>query len=408
MDMFEPQDHPDDFAFPGAAPTAPYDTAGWTLAYQMGVRFDRILEGFDGPFELVPEVRSMPAGRIEGGGDVSGYFLSHQTNDAFVAINRLLEAGDRVFWLREAAGNHPEGTIYIRRGSGTPGRLNALARSHGLVFEGTRSEPAVDALELRPVRIGLWDEYGGSESSGWTRFVLESFGFGFDRVYAPRLDAGNLRASFDVLVFPNGAITERASRRRAPAGEAGETYRDQIGSVTREATVPRLREFLERGGAVLSVGGSTVLAGHLDLPVENGLTESGRGDNRPLDAEEFFVPGSILRAEVDTGHPLAYGLEPEVDVFFDQSPAFHLTDRSRSEGYRAVAWYPDEPLRSGWAWGEEFLEGAAAIVDAPVGDGRLILYGPEVTFRAQSHGTFRFLFNGIYYPSAVPVTLGAN
>ena len=53
LDMFEPQDHPDDFAYPGGPPRPPYDSAGWTLAFTMGVKFDRVLEAFDGPFEVV-------------------------------------------------------------------------------------------------------------------------------------------------------------------------------------------------------------------------------------------------------------------------------------------------------------------------------------------------------------------
>ena len=71
----------------------------------------------------------------------------------------------------------------------------------------------------------------------------------------------------------------------------------------------------------------------------------------------------------------------------------------------AVAWYDSAaPLRSGWAWGQSYLKGSAAVVDAPLGKGRVLLFGPEITFRAQPHGTFKFLFNGIYYGGAVPVS----
>jgi hypothetical protein len=93
-----------------------------------------------------------------------------------------------------------------------------------------------------------------------------------------------------------------------------------------------------------------------------------------------------------------------VDVFFDDSPAFTLGPNAIANGVSTVAWYEsDSPLRSGWAWGQSYLKGSAAVVDAPLGKGRILLFGPEITFRAQSHGTFKFLFNGIYYaglPSA--------
>src|SRR5436309_2437267 len=92
LDMFEPQDHPDDFEYPGAPPTPPYDSAGWTLAYQMGVKFDRILEAFNGPFEkLAAEVKS-PAGTITQIPAPAGYLLSHAVNDSFIAVNRLLKS----------------------------------------------------------------------------------------------------------------------------------------------------------------------------------------------------------------------------------------------------------------------------------------------------------------------------
>jgi hypothetical protein len=115
----------------------------------------------------------------------------------------------------------------------------------------------------------------------------------------------------------------------------------------------------------------------------------------------FFIPGSLLRARVNNSTPLGYGFESEVDVFFDSSPAFRITAGERD--IQRVAWYAsDRPLRSGWAWGQQHLNDAVAVVDAKVGRGRVLLFGPEITYRAQPHGTFKFLFNGIYYSRASP------
>src|SRR6185503_2781206 len=86
LDMFEPQDHPDDIPYPGGPPTRPYDNAGWTLAYQMGVKFDRILEGFDGPFEKMNGLQAAPAGKVASA-TAAGYLMSHAANDSFTAIN---------------------------------------------------------------------------------------------------------------------------------------------------------------------------------------------------------------------------------------------------------------------------------------------------------------------------------
>ncbi len=103
LDMFEPQDHPNVIAYPGAPPTPPYDNAGWTLAFQMGVRFDRILEPFSGPFEKVDDWNvKPPAGSVATGASGAGYSLSRTTNDACRAVNRLLAAGERVMATGDA------------------------------------------------------------------------------------------------------------------------------------------------------------------------------------------------------------------------------------------------------------------------------------------------------------------
>ena len=66
-----------------------------------------------------------------------------------------------------------------------------------------------------------------------------------------------------------------------------------------------------------------------------------------------------------------------------------------------MAWFDEAtPLRSGWAWGQQHLRGTMAVLDAQVGRGHVLLFGPEITFRGQSHGTFKFLFNGIHLAGA--------
>jgi hypothetical protein len=288
-----------------------------------------------------------------------------------------------------------------------------MGRDRGLRFRAVSNEPEADAYRLDPVRIGLWDKYGGSEASGWVRFILETFEFPFEVVYPQTLDRGNLRSMFDVLIFVDGAIPSRESVVADPATQpeaaanVPSEYADRLGEITISRTVPQLRGFLESGGSILTIGGSASLAAHLGLPIASALTEPAP-DNRPLRRELFYVPGSILEVEVDNTHPLAYGLDPVVDVVFANSPAFRLSDAAESAGIRSVARFRAEPLRSGWAWGEDYLNDAVAVVDAEVGEGRLVLFGPEIAFRAQPHGSFKFLFNGIYYGASEPVRLGAE
>jgi hypothetical protein len=168
--------------------------------------------------------------------------------------------------------------------------------------------------------------------------------------------------------------------------------------MTAQQTLPQLRKFLEDGGTIVAVGQSAVLARALGLPVENHLVERGAdGVDRPLPREKYYIPGTILRIAVDTTHPAAQGLSDHVDVFFDNSPVFALGPDAAMKGVRALAWFDNvAPLRSGWAWGQGYLNGGVVALDATVGKGHLYAFAPEITFRAQPHGTYKFLFNGIY------------
>jgi hypothetical protein len=136
--------------------------------------------------------------------------------------------------------------------------------------------------------------------------------------------------------------------------------------------------------------------------VKDHLTETtASGVERALPRDKYYVPGSILRVAVDNTSPLAFGFEPEVDVFFENSPVMTLAPNAALKGVRPVAWFDGrEPLRSGWAWGQHYLDGGTAAVEARVGKGKVYLFGPEITFRAQPHGTFKFLFNGIFAGTA--------
>jgi hypothetical protein len=171
-----------------------------------------------------------------------------------------------------------------------------------------------------------------------------------------------------------------------------------------DRTVPQLKAFLEQGGTVLTIGSSTALARHLGLAVENHLVErEPSGQVRPLPREKFYIPASLLEVAVDHTHPVAYGMEPRAIVMFDEDPVFRLPNDAAQRGVTPVAWYDSAtPLRSGWAWGQTYLEGGVAVAEAKVGRGTLYLFGPEITFRAQPHGTFKFLFNGILAAGAHP------
>ena len=411
MDMFEPQAHPDVFPYPGAPPTPPYDIAGWTLAFQMGVQFDRALESVSGPFETLAAWNlAPPPGTVTGRARASGFLTDRRVLNSVIAVNRVLAAGAEVMVLRTplsaGAATWPAGSFYLPAKPATRAQVAGAAQTLGVSFQGTRAPREAELERLRMPRIGLWDQYGGSIDAGWARWILEQFEFPFQRVFAPQLDAGKLNAKYDVLVFVAGGIP-------GPGGAAGggggggaataaateprdlpEEYRGQFGRMSVEKTLPKLKEFLEQGGTVLAIGSSaTNLATFLGLPVEDQLVENGT----TLPRTKVYIPGSVLSARVDLTQRAAFGMNEHTDVFFDDSPVWKLRPNATAGSVTPIAWYDSkQPLRSGWAWGQHYLENGLVALQARVGKGKVLLFAPEILQRAQPHGTFKFLFNGIY------------
>jgi hypothetical protein len=251
--------------------------------------------------------------------------------------------------------------------------------------------------------------------SGWTRWILEQFEFPFTRVFVQRLDAGNLNAAFDSLIFVDGAIPAPAAggdrpggRGRGGGGRGGgrggppldpdtvpAEYRPHLGQVTAEQTIPRLRQFVEAGGTLIAIGSSAEnIVRHFKLPLADHLADDGT----PLPRTKYFVPGSVLTAAIDTRHPVTAGMPERVNVFFDNSPVFRRTG-SPDDGIRTIATFDtDRPLKSGWAWGQQHLKGGIAAAEVSLGKGNVFLFGPEILHRAQPHGTFKLLFNALIDP----------
>jgi hypothetical protein len=384
MDMFEPQDHPDDIAYPGAAPTPPYDIAGWTLAFQMGVQFDRILDAFDGPFEVLKDLAKPPAGSIKSAQGVTGYYFSHKATDSFITINRLLAANEEVSWLKD--GPMGTGTFYVAAKPTTLAILQKAAADLGVSFVATNSAPTGPAAKLRKLRIGLADHVGGGMSAGWTRLIFKNFEFPYieetNDVYPPDINAGNLRAKYDVLVFngeslggggggrgggggamaggdaPPGGDTPpvaaagagaqaggRGGRGGAQAGQKDpndfrpsplpepEKYAKRRGSLTAEG-LAALRQFVEDGGTIIAIGSSAAGAvQQFKLPLTNHLVKP---DGSTVPRTEYYVPGSVMRVAVDPNNLLAHGYGDQTDIFFNNNAVWNL---GQGTNVRSVAWF---------------------------------------------------------------------
>jgi hypothetical protein len=380
--MFDPQDHPNDFQYPGGPPVRPYDAAGWTLAYQMGVKFDRFLDDFTGPFEQVPygELQN-PVAKLDGLSSAGGYVLNAKTNNAFIAVNDLLKAGVTVYRLPDGvSGNSkiPTGSFYVPAGGKAKQVLEKSGKELGLTVTGVSKTPGTLAKVTAP-RIALWDTYGGSMPSGWVRWLMEQYRFDADIIYAKDIDAGDLKKKYEVIIFVTRAIPAAPQtgadsdpyaafmrNQRGPKEEEIPTeYHKTMGSITADKSVPQLKKFLEAGGKIVTIGTSANLAYHLGLPVKNALTEIGNnGQERSIPSDKYYVPGSVLRVNMDSTQSATWGMSNQADVYFDNSPVFKLAPEAVVQGkVKPLMWFGEEnPLRSGWVWGANYLKGGGACI----------------------------------------------
>jgi len=255
--------------------------------------------------------------------------------------------------------------------------------------------------------------------SGWTRLLLERFEYPFTVVCGAGFDDTGLRAKYDVIIMPSGASFRPgggggrgggggdegggAGAQQARGGQPADPDLRSLCDVTTgtgsgATAEANVKKFIEAGGVVIAAGSAArSIADTLDLPVADYIVDREPGQpERALSSDKFYVPGSILRVAVDNTAPSAAGAEDHIDVFFNNSPVFRLEPNAVAKGIRPLMWFDsDKPLRSGWAWGQNYLEGGTTAFEATVGQGRVFAFGPEITFRGQPHGTFKFLFNAI-------------
>lgn len=394
LDMFEPQDHPNDFKYEGSAPTPPYDAAGWTLAYMMNVKFDRLLDDFSGPYERIPFGQLLkPENKLASG---SGYVLSSAQNDSYATVNDLLKAKVDVYRSTE------NGDFYVS----ASGNAKSILEKANVKLK-SASAPK-NKTKITAGRIALWDTYGGSMASGWVRLMMEQYHYNATVIYPQDIDAGDLKSKYDVIVFVGGAIPSLPGAGATGRGGGGfgapnpqdvpEDFKKQTGRITADKSIPQLKKFLEDGGKIVTIGSSTNLAYHLQLPVRNAMVEIVNSTEKRLPDEKYYVPGSVLNVEVDNKQQANWGMEHEADVYFDNSPVFKLTGDAIASGkIKPLMWFNSAtPLRSGWAWGQAYLQDGVTAFEANIGKGKLYAFGPEIAFRAQTHGTFKLLFNQLY------------
>jgi hypothetical protein len=421
-DMLEKQTYPEVRRGANSPPEPPYDVTAWSLGMLLGA--DSVFVSGAIPNLALTRLEAAPtvAGELTGSG--TRFTFDYKGPDSAIAINRLLKDGARV------AFDAPSRVVVSGAQRGT---IDQLAHDFGLKVQASpeprtqnqnqnreprtrtrnqnqnhenqnrqnqnpqnqnqqnqnenpeRRTPNAEPLVLRPPRVAMYQPWtGGNMDEGWTRWVLEQYEFTLTSIHNADIRAGKLRQKYDAVI-----IADQDARAIVDGYESNAIrpeYRGGIG----EAGVARLKEFIADGGTLIAMGNACDLAiEQLPIPVRNlkkGLTR-----------DQHFAPGTILRIEVDTQHPLGYAMAPSTYGFYINSPFFAIVEGFASQRTSVVARYPNTGvIASGWLKGEEFMAGRAAVVSIDMNPGRVVLFGLRPQHRAQTHATFPMLFNALY------------
>jgi hypothetical protein len=377
-------------------PMRPQDTATDTMFEFMGVRVDPVECYLGGEFEKVNEV-TWPMGGASRASEY-GYALDPRINDSYKAVNRLLSDGIRLARAKceiKCDKIHlPPGAFIVTEADSKI--LNKIAKELNLIIYPL--DKHVDNItKVDTPRLGMYQRYwGGNMDEGWTRFVLETFQFPYSTIMDKDINEGNLKQRFDTIILPNDPETlitgidleqwwEKNNPWR-PFPTFPPEYRSGIG----EKGIEALKEFVKQGGTLICFDGSTELAiNHFKLKLRNVLEN--------YSSKEFFCPGSTLNANINNNHPAAYGMPENSLIFFWNSKAFEIIPSDQNDKYEIIASYPERDiLESGWLVGEEKLKRKAAMIVAKVDNGNIVLIGFRPQHRAQTHGTFKLVFNSLY------------
>lgn len=412
-EVLDVQRYPDLRQFPGGPPQRPYDAAGWTLPLQMGVRVvpemaplsaeARAKMKLLGPtpdlkvkpapygssaedaaafdsvpgagFDTSPSAAAIvpPPGRISGSGPALS--LDPAQNNSYRALNRAWKSGGAV--------QFGDGRYLVTGLS--EAQQSDLVKSLALVAErsGATGSP------VKKPRIGLFQPWGGSMDEGWTRWVLEQYGFEYVTL-RPADFRAPLTGKVDAVILADDARLpiEGATGGRGGGGGGrggGAQVRPEYADRVSAADLATFEQFIRGGGTLICFNSASHFAiQQFKLPVRNVVAG--------LRTDEFFLRGTIVEVTTDRSEQVMAGMPEKAAVFADSSPVFETQDGFKG---KVLAKYQDagSPLLSGYLIGEKYLNGKAAALDVQLDAGHVILLGFRPEWRGQPFGTFKILFN---------------
>lgn len=387
-EMLTVQRYPEVRLAPGREIVRPYDVSAWSLPLMMGVTVERAAL----PDGLAPfAAASRPRAAAEG----TAFALPPAGAEAAKAVAAAVRGGKT--WIARGAvtadgRTWPAGTVFL---DAAAARAAAPRAEPGIEWEAVSAIPA--GLEgLRAPRVAVYKPWTASMDEGWTRFVLEQYGFDPKTLDNKAIRAGGLASSFDVIVLPDMTKDEIATgrrRREENAAPYSPPLPPEYEGGLDKAGAGALEEFVKAGGTLVALSSACeYLIEELGLPVRNALAGAK--------SDEFHAPGTLLRARVLSAHPVTFGLPSEVAVFQDAPIALETTLPGVETGRQVLAAYPEDArdiVLSGYLMGTERLERRAAAVALTRGKGKVVLLGFRPQHRGQTPATFPFLFGALWW-----------
>ena len=340
--LLEQQKYPDLRMYPGGPPKRPYDVTAHTLPMLMGVA----VKEWNTPLKASTSKTTTFDFRAE---TQRAGWLNSANVDSYRMVNESWKNGQQIW----------------------------RDRGNGDFYAGKTGPTGGTATLLKQPRLAVFKSHVPQMDEGWTRWILEQFRFKYSSTGITDLQNEDLRKDFDVILFPDQSAASIADGYRK--GSMPDAYVGGLG--TKGAA--SLKKFVEEGGTVIFLNHSTEYAAKLGVEVKNGL--------KGLSNREFYSPGSLLNVTLDKASPLTYGLPQTIPIWSEASPAWESpTGVVATYGKSGI-------LASGWLLGEKYLVGRSALLDLPMGKGRVILFGMRPQYRAQSYQTLKLLFNAVLY-----------
>ncbi len=369
-------------------PLRSYDVLGWTLPMQMGIKTVTLNTPLQVKMRRIQKY-NLDKGNVSGSGNY-GFLIPYTTKNGVLAANLILKAGGKIHWAKESFKSNGKsylpGTLIVSISSFSAKKMKQLAENLALHVTRIKKKPSIKTYSLTQPRIALYQPWTANLDEGWIRLILENYEFPFATIHNAEIRAGTLKERFDVIILPN-----QRPRSIINGHQKGTMPPKYVGGIS-PSGVRNLKKFVELGGTLVTLGSSSNLPiDEFRIPVKNAI--------KSLKSDEFFASGLLVKAIFNQNHPVAYGMPKEAACFFAHSPTFQTWPSSKETAEaKVIGHYPEENIvLSGWMHGEEHLKNKAAVVEAPLGKGKIILLGFRVQHRGQTVGTFKLLFNSLFY-----------